>query len=811
MNPVVSYLQICTRVFGFSLMALTFAPGQAQENKATQTPDPEMDSNLSELIQETDREPLDELGWNLGKANNLAGNSRQRSLILNKANPMASDLMGSSDVGVIGSSSQDAEGFDFFSSFSSSSLLEETRPSFELAMELFYNQLAGSVQLGGEFDHRSTVRPFKNGRPLGYRFRFKSQGAENQYDQIFLRWRQFDSGALDGEFYPRQVRYYRRLAESRSHSWNWDVDYQIADHHVVFFKTYYNLLTEHSTRDELEFRPSVSRVDLSQTDAENFTFENSQILRNVVDEPEERNRIRGLMGGELEGELWKLQYHALASHWKRDESGQLRAEFRKYNVDYALSLPAESRFSPDWSVNDGSDIFDPNGYEFREVYFEDTITEDMDLGGGVDFVREVDIGPVDSQFKVGGLYRQKTRTNDKSCPTYTGYNGDFTLNEVAGLSPIGSIVQDRYNIGSTPDADLVREHFISNSSQYVIDPNRSQMDSESDDFEAFESVAGAYLSMEGKWNRLWGQAGIRMEATQTDTTGNQVVSDDQGAFLFTRKQQALNDYVSIFPTLEARFQIQPRLQIRAGWYTAIARPNYFDLAPYQRINPTSLSILQGNPSLEPVEYQNYILALDKDTQHLGAFSTGITYKQVDGFFYDATQIITSGEFDGYESRNPANGDSAEVWIPEVSWRYPFQFIPASFGSLSSYILYSYTEAEAEVPTRPGEILPLPEVSKNLVSYQLEFDSRKWATKAGLTYQDRALDLVGANVDYDRYFEDRLILNLSAGYRIAPQSVVTLDFFNVMDWYDRSSEGNGWRPTKNEYTSWRMQLGARVAF
>jgi len=199
MNPVVSHLRIGSRVIGFSLVVLLVTPGQAQENTATQASDPEMESTLSDLIQQSEEEPLDELGWNLGKANNLAGNSRQRSLILNKANPMASDLMGSSDVGVIGSSSQDAEGFNFFSSFSSSSLLEETRPSFELAMELFYSQLAGSVQLGGEFDHRSTVRPFKNGRPLGYRFRFKSQGAENQYDQIFLRWRLQRRNQTDGD------------------------------------------------------------------------------------------------------------------------------------------------------------------------------------------------------------------------------------------------------------------------------------------------------------------------------------------------------------------------------------------------------------------------------------------------------------------------------------------------------------------------------------------------------------------------------------------------------------------------------------
>lgn len=773
----------------------------------------QLDKELEEvdLPSESDEETNNFISWKLARSNNLAGNSRQRSLILNKANPMASDLMGVSDVGVIGSASQDAEGFDFFSGFSTSSLLNETRPGFELGMDLFYSELSGSVELGGEFDHKNTIRPFKNERPLGYRFRFRSQGAENQYDQIFLRWRQFESGPLTGEFYPRQIRYYRRLAEARSHSWNWDTDYQLADHHVIYLKTYYNRLTEHSVRDEVEFRPSVSRTDFSQTTAETFTFERAQLLRNVVDEPEERNRIRGILGGELKGDAWNWRYHTLASHWKRSESGQLRAEFRKYNVDYSLHLPEGGRFTPDWTINDGSDIYDSSGYEFREVYFENTTTEDVDLGGGTDFTRELEWGPFEGALKAGGLYRQKNRSNQRLRPTYTGFNGPYTLNQVEAADPIGRIVHNRYEIGATPDADRIRDHFSNNGSQYVFDANRSQMDSESDNYEAFESVTSGYLATEGRWNRLWAQVGVRLEQTQTDTTGNQVVSDDQGAFLFTRKQRALNDYVNFFPTLEARYQIIKGLQIRGGWYTAMARPNYFDLAPYQRISPTSLTIQQGNPNLSPVEYQNFILAVDKSTAHLGDFSTGITLKQVDGFFYDATQIINGGEFDGYESRNPANGTSATVWIPEVSWRYPFQFIPESFGQLSSYILYSYTNAEAEVPTRPGEILPLPEVSENLVTYQLDFDSRRWAGKVGLTYQDRALDLVGSSVDYDRYIEDRLILNLSAGYRMTPQSMVTLDFFNVMDWYDRSSEGGGWRPTKNEYTSWRMQLGARMAF
>lgn len=767
--------------------------------------------NAAELPSESDEEANNFISWKLARSNNLAGNSRQRSLILNKANPMASDLMGSSDVGVIGSASQDAEGFNFFSSFSTSSLLNETRPNFELGMDLFFSQLSGAVALGGEFDHKNTIRPFKNNRPLGYRFRFRSQGAENQYDQIFLRWRQFDSGPLTGEFYPRQIRYYRRLAEARSHSFNWDTDYQVSDNHVIFLKTYYNQLTEHSVRDEMEFRPSVSRTDYSKTDSEQFTFERAQLLRNVVDEPEERNRIRAMLGGIVDGDAWTWRYHTLASHWQRNESGQLRAEFRKYDVDYSLQLPEGERFFPQWKINDVTNIYDTSGYEFREVYFENTTTEDIDLGGGTDLSRDWQLGEVDGTVRVGGLYRQKNRSNIRLRPTYTGYNGAYTLDQVANGDPTGKIIHDRYEVGDTPNADRIRDHFSANQGQYVFDSNRSQMDSESDNYDAFESVAGSYLASEGQWDRLWAQLGIRFEATHTDTTGNQVVSDDQGAFLFTRKQRAVNDYLNFFPTIEARYKLTPGFQLRGGWYTALARPNYFDLAPYQRISPTSLTIQQGNPNLSPVEYENYILAADKSTALLGDFSTGITYKQVDGFFYDATQIVEGGEFDGYESRNPANGNSATVWIPEVSWRYPFQFIPASFGELSSYLLYSYTDAKAEVPTRPGEILPLPEVSKNLVTYQLDFDSRKWAGKAGLTYQDKALDLVGASADYDRYFEDRLILNLSAGYRITPQSMVTVDFFNVMDWYDRSSEGGGWRPTKNEYTSWRMQLGARMAF
>lgn len=95
----------------------------------------------------------------------------------------------------------------------------------------------------------------------------------------------------------------------------------------------------------------------------------------------------------------------------------------------------------------------------------------------------------------------------------------------------------------------------------------------------------------GKWDL---QAGLRLEATQTE------------GFSRETNDTHKNDYVKLFPTLYAMYSINDKTSVGFNYSRRINRPNYENLNPFRTIN-NNYSYNEGNAFLQPAFTNNFEL------------------------------------------------------------------------------------------------------------------------------------------------------------------------------------------------------------
>lgn len=137
-------------------------------------------------------------------------------------------------------------------------------------------------------------------------------------------------------------------------------------------------------------------------------------------------------------------------------------------------------------------------------------------------------------------------------------------------------------------------------------------DDRSNHFIYQENINAGYVSLNKKWKKWSGQAGLRVE--NTIAKGKQVTNDST----FTR------NYTSLFPTMYVNYEVNKSHTFTLSYGRRIERPNYQDLNPFIWFLD-SLQYRQGNPYLLP-QYSNNI-----ELRHTlkGKYTTTINYTVTD--------------------------------------------------------------------------------------------------------------------------------------------------------------------------------------
>jgi TonB-dependent receptor len=356
------------------------------------------------------------------------------------------------------------------------------------------------------------------------------------------------------------------------------------------------------------------------------------------------------------------------------------------------------------------------------------------------------------------------------------------------------------------DADASRALFNS------LPASRIEVDREGDaeNYDASETVAAGYAMAEiyigDKWMVL---PGVRYESTKVDYIGYDVIYDDGGDYVSTSRVTGGDTHGFLLPGLHLRYAFDDRTNLRAAYTRTLARPNYYDLVPYQIVFQEDGDISRGNPALRPTTSHNFDILMERYLPTVGIVSGGVFYKNLHDYIYPF-RTPESAFGDTYQVTQPRNGDSASLWGVEVAVQNQFRSLPAPFDGLGIYANYTWTDSSARFPERTADAT-LPGQSTHVGNLAISYEKYGFSARTSWNFHGKYIDQVGAAAAADVYYDNHTQFDVSLSQRVTRHIRVYADFLNLTNAPLRYYQGASNRPIQEEYYRWWTMAGVKVNF
>ena len=324
--------------------------------------------------------------------------------------------------------------------------------------------------------------------------------------------------------------------------------------------------------------------------------------------------------------------------------------------------------------------------------------------------------------------------------------------------------------------------------------------------------------------RIDGNVGLRYVEVDTEVQGGRTFPDlaDTPAFEFasadeiafanndSRRLATSSSYDAILPSLNVKWGITDEWILRFGYSGAIAFPdlgllrfNFNISANIQNDandNPDIIGWNQtsGNPFLEPMESDNYDLAIERYFGQSNFVALGVFHKDIENFF--ATDTIptsvtnpTSGVTQIVDINQPINIGTASITGVEFSYQQFFDTLPGVWSGLGLQFNLTYVD-DGDVPNQntraaepdaarssiPFEGLPLQSVSELTYNLVGIFENDKVEARLAYNWRDDyLLTIRQVNLGLPVFAEDRGQLDGSFFYRINDQWQVGVQGTNLL--------------------------------
>ncbi|WP_375448262.1 TonB-dependent receptor domain-containing protein [uncultured Fibrella sp.] len=214
---------------------------------------------------------------------------------------------------------------------------------------------------------------------------------------------------------------------------------------------------------------------------------------------------------------------------------------------------------------------------------------DQDLAGYLNITWNVPVAGLPIEWMVGGLYRDKTRTNFYNNYTvrpsnvFAQYGVDFT-----NYNQINWVIQNP--LGSVASAL---------------------------NYDATEQTSAGYLQFRTTGQPLELVGGLRIEHTDQGYAMKFPIGED-----FPTGSQVYTDFL---PSLHARLQ-RGNTNWRASYFRSLNRPGFFEIVPYRIVNEEYQE--RGNPNLKRAIADNFDLRYELFPRPLEQFMVGLFYKHI---------------------------------------------------------------------------------------------------------------------------------------------------------------------------------------
>ncbi|MDV6169244.1 TonB-dependent receptor [Flavobacterium sp. DG1-102-2] len=512
---------------------------------------------------------------------------------------------------------------------------------------------------------------------------------------------------------------------------------------------------------------------------------------------------------------WSMNY-AYASEYKPNER---YIEFEQEGLDMGQNLLDPKK---PLVTSTGEDL---SAFEMSELTQSTDDTKETEFGAKVNIRMPFSVfAGQKGRLRTGLRIRIKDKDRNNSFYSYSPLSGDVTLANVPksyfggdGFNP-GS----KYVAGTFASAAYLGGLNLSNPALFEQEADPSEFLAVN--YKAKENIYAAYVRWDQDLSdKLSMILGVRVENTHIDYTGNRVLDEEE----LEGTVNNTNSYTNVLPNLSFKYNVTDDFVIRAAATTALARPNYYALAPYINNIASDSEIQAGNPNLDATYSYNFDLMAENYFQSVGLISGGVFYKNLKDFIYTySNNQYSTADFasDFPDQMNPVplgeqwtliqsrNGDNVDVYGFEVAFQRQLDFLPGFLKHLGVYVNYTYTDSKAKgIADEDGnerKNVSLPGTAPHMFNGSLSWENSRFSARASGNFASDYLDELGSDNFNDSYYDKQFFLDINASFKVTKSLSIFAEAKNLTNQPLRYYQGVSSRVKQLEYYQARFNLGVK---
>jgi len=666
-----------------------------------------------------------------------------------------------------------------------------------------------SADIGSGFSP-ITSKPIYNGSfVLGNRlgnFGFLLSGSYNNRDygsdNIEAEWRE-----VDGIRYMKEmdIRTYYVKRERKSLSLN--LDYEFSASSKIYFNSLYNHRDDWENRFRLRFKNMDDTMgEGDYTSLGNNTYQMEARVerqtkggiddkRNKATRLEDQKALNMTLGGDhLVSSKLKIDWMVNYSRASEERPNERYLTFRNDPVSIIMDL-SDTR-KPFISYADPNVI---SQSKVRDPEQAQKWTYENEANAKVDFTLPVNTSGI---LKFGLKNRGKSKKRNNTWSEFEGSMAGDVLSQfpledqsdpnylAGGKYLAGNFVTREYLggldlLGSNFESSLVLDEFAAGN------------------YEANENIFAAYLMYDvALTSDLSLIIGGRLEATNISYTGRNVDYDNETVAV---TDEVEDNYSNFLPAVLFKYNLSENSALRFSWTNTIARPNYYDLVPYQEYVEEDDELSLGNSLLDPMRALNLDLNFESYFSNIGLVSAGLFYKNLNDFIYN-TEF--EGTYTGYTGEltitQPQNGANASVFGFEVALQRQI------LKNLGLYLNYTYADTDTEGVLDRSDLdkIPLPGAAKNTFNASLDYETDKFNVRVSYNYTDGYIDEFGSKPTRDRYYDSQGFLDINASVSLSKNLILYAEAKNLTNQALRYYQGEEQYVMQEEFYGSRYTAGIK---
>ena len=583
----------------------------------------------------------------------------------------------------------------------------------------------------------------------------------------------------------REYRYYRHR-----YGFAGSADYRFSDSNSIYGHGFYSDLKDWG--DKWYFQPVSTAISSSGALPSPTANSPSPKFYTSSKRPNASVGSLGLGGRHVFSSSWLTWETSVSRSYEVDSAGNPKADFSwngpKVQCNYDPSTQADP-MRPTFGACDGASsmLQTDTNWILKDLTTSKGLTAELNLTATASYAKNYQLGSHFGKIEGGFKFSNGHKYQDATETVYDGWK--------SSIAPTMAQLEDKFRntdyyngtyfggkYGPVSNFNDVVSYVNQNLGSYV-DGYKTAASSYPNQYDIIERIAAGYLMNSMDFGKLHVQAGVRIEATNMDTLGNNVTlyaanSAKCGSTSNTGCGVPVPvsnnpSYIDWLPSLQLRYALTKDSNIRAVYSRGVARPDGYQLVPYitadESSNPWSVSI--GNPKLKPEHANNYDLLYEQFFKPLGMLQAGVFVKQL-----TAPEVSTSvpnsvnlaslpagnlpptllNALAEYPySANPANigmyinGQNAYLYGFEVGYQQHLTYLPSVFRGLGISANYSYTQSsEKGLPLRTDSP-QLQQQSANSWNISPTYDTKRFSARVGISYN-------GANIYQYQWVSSKLV-------------------------------------------------------